>query len=136
MVNYEKYDTAIQKLCDKLIDAFGGTDTWNVVIHTDAPVRATDSTLSDLTQITATGYTAGGSSIGFGSTRSAGIVTATASDVTWTAGGTWPAAQYVSLIDVTATNAVWCWWDYASTFTLASGETFTVDFGATLWTMS
>ena len=136
MVAYNKYHTAIQKLCDKLIDAFGTTDTWNVAIHTDAPVQATDSTLSDLTQLTGTGYTAGGSNATFNSTRTGDTVTATAVDVVWNAGGAWPAAQYVSLIDVTATNAVWCWWDYGSTFTLASGETFTVDFGASLWTMT
>jgi hypothetical protein len=37
MATYTKYNTAIEKLCNKLIDAFGTTDTWKAVIHTDAP---------------------------------------------------------------------------------------------------
>ena len=60
MASYVKYNTAIEKLCNKLIDAFGTTDTWRAVITTDAPDTTTDSTLTDVTEIgNSNGYTTG-----------------------------------------------------------------------------
>jgi hypothetical protein len=142
MATYTKYNTFVEKLCNKLIDAFGTTDTWKAVIHTDAPVTATDSTVSDLTQVSgANGYTTGGNDISFNSTRSGGTVTATASDVTWTASGgnlgNSTTGRYVSIYDDSATSDdLLCSFDYGSTFTVADGETFTLDFGASLWTLA
>lgn len=142
MVAYTKYETAVEKLCNKLVDAFGSTDTWKAVIHTDAPVVATDSTLSDLTQIGGSnGYTTGGENISFNSTRSGGTVTATASDVVWTASGgnlgSSTTGRYVSVYDDSAAaDDLWCSWDYGSTFTVASGETLTLDVGASIWAIS
>jgi len=139
---YTKYDTAIEKLVDKKIDAFGNTDTWKAVIHTDAPVTATDSTLTDLTQIAGSnGYTTGGTSITFNSTRTGGTITATGTDVVWTAsGGNLGASttgRYISVYDDTsAADDLWCSWDYGSAFTVADAETLTLDFGANIWQMS
>ncbi len=140
MAAYTKYETFIENLLNKLIDAFGTTDTWKAVIHTDAPTVATDNALADLTEIGGSnGYTTGGSDITFNSTRSGGTVTATATDVVWTAsGGNLGASttgRYVSIYDDTSTgNNLLCSFDYGSTFTVATGETFTLDFGASLFT--
>jgi hypothetical protein len=140
MASYTKYETFIQALWNKEIDGFGTTDTWKAVIHTDAPVVATDASLSDLTEISGNnGYTTGGSDITFNSTRSGATVTATATDVVWTASGgnlgSSTTGRYFSYYDDThATNQLAAYWDYASTFTVASGETMTLDFGASLWT--
>ena len=141
MATYNKYETAIESLCNKLLDAFGATDTWNAVIHTDAPAAA-DVILTDLIEIgNSNGYTSGGLSIGFNSTRTAGVITATAVDVVWTAVtgnlGTSTTGRYVSVYDFTsAAKNLWCNWDYGATFTVAVGETFTLDFSTTFWTMS
>ena len=142
MATYTKYETFIQELANKLIDAFGTTDAWKAVIHTDAPVAATDAALADLTEIGGSnGYTTGGTDITFNSTRSGATVTATATDVVWTAsGGNLGASttgRYVSYYDDThATNQLAASWDYGATFTVATGETFTLDFGASLWTLA
>lgn len=142
MATYVKYETFIENLMNKLIDAFGTTDTWKAVIHTDAPVVATDNSVSDLTQISGSnGYTTGGENITYNSTRSGATVTATAVDVVWTAsGGNLGASttgRYVSIYDDTsAGDNLMCSYDYASTFTVATGETFTLDFGASLNTMA
>ena len=142
MATYTKYENFVQALCNKEIDAFGSTDTWRAVIHTDAPVAATDTVLTDLTQIGGSnGYTTGGENITFSSTRSGGTVTATAVDVVWTAtGGNLGASttgRYVSMYDDTsATDVLLASYDYGSTFTVASGETFTLDFGASLFTLA
>ncbi len=142
MATYTKYETAIEKLCNKLIDAFGTTDTWKAVIHTDAPTVATDSVLTDLTQIAGNnGYTTDGDNITFNSTRSGGTVTATATDVVWTASGgnlgSSTTGRYFTIYDDTsAANDLWCSYDYGATFTVAVGETMTLDFGASLFTIA
>ncbi len=142
MATYTKYNTFIENFCNKQIDAFGSTDTWRAVIHTDAPVTTTDNALSDLTEIGGSnGYTTGGNDITFNSTRTTTTVTATATDVVWTAsGGNLGASttgRYVSVYDDTSTgNNVLASWDYGSTFTVADTETFTLDFGASLFTIS
>src|SRR5215207_869771 len=128
MATYVKYEPFIQGMWDKLFDLFGTTDTLRAAIHTDAPVPATDDELADLTQITGTGYTAGGEDIQNDSTRTGGTVTMTAVDVVWTAGAAdWSAAaRYVSIHDDTSTtDRLIASFDYGATFALGNGETFT-----------
>lgn len=138
MAAYVKYESFAQGLTDKLFDLFGTTDTVKAVIHSDAPVVATDDELADLTQITGTGYTAGGEDIQNDATRSGGTVTATAVDVVWTAtAADWVAGRYISTHDDTSTtDRLINYWDYGANFTLGNGETFTLDFGASWWTFS
>jgi hypothetical protein len=116
------------------VDVFGTTDTFRAVIHSDAPVVATDDELNDLTQVTGTGYSAGGEDIQNDGTRAGGTVTMTAVDVVWTAtAGYWTAGRYVSIHDDTSTTDILMnSYDYASSFTVGNGETFTLDFGASL----
>jgi hypothetical protein len=144
VASYVKYETFIENLANKIIDFFGTNDVYKAVIHTDAPVAASDATVSDLTQIGGSnGYTTGGSDISFNSTRSGGTVTATATDVVWTAsggnlGGS-TTGRYVSIYDDTPTSPadpLVCSFDYGSTFTIATAETFTLDFGASLATLA
>jgi hypothetical protein len=61
--------------------------------------------------------------------------------VVWTAsGGNLGASttgRYFSIYDDTsAADNLLCSFDYGSTFTVASGETMTLDFGASLWTLA
>lgn len=142
MATYTKYEPFVEKFSDKLIDAFGATDTWKAVIHTDAPVVATDAAITDLTQIAGNnGYTTDGDSITFNSTRTGGTVTATATDVVWTASvgnlGSSTTGRYISYYDDTSVgNWLAASWDYGATFTVAVGETLTLDFGASLYTFA
>lgn len=137
MATFTKYEHFIEALVNEEVDIFGTTDTFRAAIHTDAPVAGTDDELADLTQITGTGYTAGGEDIQNDATRSGGTVTMTAVDVVWTAGAAdWTAtARYVSIHDNTATTDIlMCSFDYGATFAVGNGETFTLDFGASLAT--
>lgn len=139
MATYTKYEPFVEGLANKLFDWFGVEDTFKAAIHTDAPVVATDDELADLTQITGTGYTAGGNDIQNNSTRTGGTVTMTAVDVVWTAGAAdWTAtARYVSIHDDTSTiDRLQCAYDYGATFAVGSGETFTLNFGASLATLA
>lgn len=141
MATYTKYDPFVEHLANKAIDAFGATETWKAVIHTDAP-NASDVSLSDLIQIGGSnGYTTGGTSIAFNSTRSGGVVTATATDVTWTAsggnlGGSTTGRYFSIYNDTSAGDYLLCAFDYGGVFTVASGETMTLDFDPSgLWTL-
>lgn len=142
MATYTKYETAIESLCNKQLDIFGTTDTFKAIIHTDAPTVATDSAVSDLTQIGGSnGYTTGGEDTQNDSTRSGGTVTFTCVDIVWTAsGGNLGASttgRYFTLYDDTsAADNVWNSYDYGATFTVATGETMTLDFGASLFTIA
>ncbi len=142
MATFTKFEPFVEHLCNKLIDAFGTTDTWKAVIHTDAPVVATDASVSDLTQIAGNnGYTTGGADISFNSTRSGGTVTATATDVVWTAVtgnlGSSTTGRYISIYDDTSTgDYLLCSYDYGATFTVAVGESITLDFGASLFSLA
>lgn len=142
MVAYVKYEPFVQGLMNKEYDLFGTTDTLKAVIHTDAPVAATDDELTDLTQIGGSnGYTTGGEDIQNDSTRSGGTVTMTAVDVVWTASGgnlgSSTTGRYFSIYDDThATDGLIASYDYGATFTVAAGETMTLDFGASLFTLA
>jgi hypothetical protein len=141
MAPFVKYENFIQALVNEEVDVFGTTDTFNAALHSDAPVVATDTSLSNLTQVTGTGYTAGGLDIQNDGTRTGGTVTMTAVDVTWTAGAAnWIAARYVSIFDDTPTtptaDVLMASFDYGANFTVGDGETFTVDFGSSLATFA
>ena len=136
MVTYTKYE-------DTILQIFSGThnfptagNQFKAAIHSDAPVVATDDELADLTQITGTGYTAGGDDIQNDASQSGGTLTVTAVDVVWTAGAAdWAAGRYVSTHnDNSTTDKLINSWDYGSNFTVGNGETFTLDFGASWFT--
>jgi hypothetical protein len=138
MATYTKYEPFIENLINEVVDAFGTTDTFRAVIHTDAPTVATDDQLADLTQITGTGYP-GTNDIQNDSTRTGGTVTMTAVDVVWTAtAADWTGtAQYVSIYDDTAAgDELMCSFNYGTTFAVGNGETFTLNFGASLATFA
>lgn len=141
MATYVKAEAAVEKLANKLIDAFGTTDTWKVAITTDASASG-DSVIGDVTQIAGNnGYTTGGENATFNSSRSGGTVTATAVDIVWTASGgnlgSSTTGRYFWLYDDTATgDDLWAYWDYGATFTVATGETMTWDVGANIWTLA
>jgi hypothetical protein len=138
MATAVKYERFIEALVNEEVDVFGTTDTFKAAIHSDAPVAGTDDELADLTQITGTGYTAGGEDIQNDATRSGGTVTMTAVDVTWTGGaGGFTAGRYVTIHDDTATTDILMQsYDYGGNFTVAEGETFQIDFGASLATFA
>jgi hypothetical protein len=138
MASYVKYEPFAQGLMDKLFDLFGTTDTLKVAIASDAPDVANDDEMADVTQVTGTGYTALGEDTQNDSTRTGGTVTMTAVDVVWTGGaGGFTAGRYIVMHDDTSTtDRLLGYWDYASNFTVAVGETFTVDFGASVLTLA
>ena len=136
MASFVKYEHAIEAIVNEEVDLFGTTDVFKVAIASDAPDVANDDELADATQVTGTGYTAGGIDIENDATRTGGTVTVTAVDKVWTGGaGGFTAGRYIVLHDDTSTTDILLgYWDYAANFTLLEAETFTVNFGASILT--
>lgn len=115
------------------------TDTLKVYLTNTAPV-ATDTAFGTPAEIAAgNGYTAGGAdATGVWSETPAGTGSLSGTDIVWTAsGGTIGPFRYAVLYsDTSAGNTLIGWWDYGSSITLNSGETFTVDFGSTILTLT
>lgn len=113
------------------------TDTIKAYLTNTAPVAGNTvyNTPADLT--TGGGYTAGGENATMTYSQSGGTGTAACTDIVWTATTGFGPFQYVVLYnDTAASKNLIAWWDYGSAVTLAAGETFTVDFAATTFTIT
>lgn len=112
------------------------TGSLKVMLTLTAPT-ASNAVKADLTEIAAgNGYTAGGTAAASPAyTQTSGTAKLTATDVVFTAsGGAIANFRYAVLYNDTPTSPadpLIGYWDYGSTVTLASGETFTVDFDGT-----
>jgi hypothetical protein len=140
MATYVKYEKFAEDMWNKIHDLFGTTDTLKALLSNTAPNTSTHTVRADTTELsTANGYTSGGEDTQNDSTRSGGTVTMTGVDITWTASGAVGPLRYAILYNDTPTSPadpLISNWDYGSSITLASGETFTLDFGASIHTFS
>ena len=139
MASFNKYQQFVEDLGNKVHDIVGTNDTLKIALTNTAPNAATHAVLADIAEISAgNGYTAGGADTQNDGSESSGTLTVTGVDVVWTAsGGSIGPFRYVVLYNDTATgDALIGWWDYGSSITLLTGETFTVDFGASLFTVA
>ena len=112
------------------------TDTFNIYLSNAAPSASADDVKTDIAEITIeNGYT-GPVDIQNTYSEAAGTGTMVAVDVVITAsGGTVGPFQYAVIYDDThASDILMGWYDYGSAVTLNAGESFTVDFGASLAT--
>lgn len=131
MASYNKFNTFVY---DLTIASFNfGSDTLKVMLTNSAPV-ATNSVYANLTDLsTANGYTAGGTAASLTSnSQTSGTEKLVLGNVTFTATGAIGPFRYAVLYDTTASGGPLIgWWDYGSSVTMASGDTFTVQFDAT-----
>jgi hypothetical protein len=112
-----------------------GSDTLKVLLTNTAP-SLSNTVKADISGelSTGSGYTSGGATITVtSSAQSSGLYTLIASDVTWTAsGGSIGPFRYAVIYNDTATNdELFGYIDYGYSVTVASGQTFTIDFDAT-----
>jgi len=107
---------------------------FKVMLTNTAPTSA-NAVKGDLTEISAgNGYTAGGAATTITLSTSGGTAKAVGTDVTFTATGAIGPFRYAVLYNDTPTSPadpLIGFWDYGSSISLASGDTFTVDFDAT-----
>ena len=127
MVAYTKYTAAVEPLVEGIN---AGSDTWKIALA--ATVSASDTTFTPGTTDLATGngYTQGGNTAAVSSSaQSAGTYKLVLTSPTaWTASGAL-SFRYIILWDSTTSTPVG-YWDYGSTVTMASGDTFTATLDA------
>jgi hypothetical protein len=132
MATFTKFQSFVEAVCKKTHNL--GSDVLKVMLCNTAPVN-TNTVKANLTEISAgNGYTAGGTAASISSSaQTSGTYKLVLADVVFTAsGGSIGPFRYAVLYNDTATSdELIAFWDYGSSITLASGETFTVDFDAT-----
>jgi len=115
------------------------TGTVNVYLSNTAPNVATMAVKADLAEIsTGNGYT-GPVDIQNTYSQSGGVGTMTGVDVVITATGSVGPFRYAVLYNDTPTSPadpLIGYYDYGSSITMSNGETFTVDFGASVLTVT
>jgi hypothetical protein len=115
------------------------TDTLKIYLSNTAPDVAADAVKADMAEIsTGNGYT-GPVDVQNAATTSTGTITVAGTDVVITASGAVGPFRYVVLYNDTPSSPadpLIGYWDYGSSISLASGETFTTDFGASLFTVA
>lgn len=132
MASFTKFNTFVEALAEKVHNL--GSDTLKVALTNTAPTAATDDQLADITQIAnGNGYTTGGTAATTSSSaQSSGTYKLVLADVVFTASGSMGPFRYAVLYnDTAAGDELIGYWDYGSSITLASGDTFTVDFDGT-----
>lgn len=141
MATFVKFQDFIEQLGNGTHDLVGLQHTLKAVLTNTAPNVALHTVLADITQIiNGNGYTTGGEDIQNDGSESGGTLTVTAVDVVWTAiGGPIGPFRYVVIYNDTPTipaDPLVAYYDYGSSITLATGETFTLNFGASLLTLA
>jgi hypothetical protein len=141
MAAYNKFQDFVEQLLLGKHDFSASGHVFKVYLSNDAPSASTDAVKADVVEISSgNGYTAGGTDIQNALSETSGTATVTGVDVVWTAsGGTVGPFRYVPLYNDTQISPVdplVSWWDYGSAVTLNSGESFTVDFGSSVFTLA
>lgn len=139
MAAFNKFNDFVDQLALKQHDC--NADPFFVYLSNELPL-ATDTTRADIADLsTGGGYTAGG--IDTQNTESespAGTAKVVGTDIVFTATSGFGPFQYAILYNqvggLASTNKLIGWWDYGSAITLLASETFTVDFGASMFTIT
>lgn len=132
--SYTKITAAIEPLLEGINV---GSDTWKVALTNVSAVGKTSFVAGTDDLATGNGYTAGGNSCSITTAaQTAGTYTFTLGNpAVWTATGAVGPFQYAVLWDSTTGHPI-AQWDYGSSISLASGDTFTFTFSGNVFTAS
>jgi hypothetical protein len=134
---FNKFNQFVQDVCSGVHQLQTGTShVLKIALTNTAPV-ATNAVIADITQITAgTGYTTDGATVGTitGAQASGTMKVTGGTDPVFTATGSMGPFRYAVLFNSTPSSPLKPligYWDYGSSVTLNTGETFTVDIDQT-----
>lgn len=130
MATYNKFNQFVADVANKIHNL--GSDTLKVALSNVAPV-ATNTIFANITEISAgNGYTAGGIAPGLtSSAQTSGLYKLIIPSITWTATGAIGPFRYAVFYNSSAASSnLIAWFDYGSSITLASGDTFSITFDA------
>jgi hypothetical protein len=127
MATFTKFQPFVEALAEKVHNL--GSDQLVVALTNSAP-SAANAVLTDITQISYTNLSSRNVTTS-SSAQTSGTYKLTLADLVLTASGAVATFRYVVLYNDTATNDdLIGYYDYGSSITMATGETFTVDFDA------
>lgn len=140
MATFNKYQQFVENL-GKGVHNFTSDSTCTVMVALSNTAGDADATKATLSQITEVSYTNLSSREVTGITweHTTGTAHMTATDLVLTASGAVATFRYVILYDDVPTSPadpLIGWYDYGTTVTLASGETFTIDFNTDILTVA
>ena len=136
MATYNKFQCFVEDLAEKKHNL--ASDTLKVAFSnaSNAPSASANVKLADITTITATNLGDVTLTVS-SSSQTAGTYKLVVADKTLTATGAVPAFRYAIIYNDTAANdELICYFDYGSEVTLASGDTFKLDFGTELFSLA
>ena len=136
MATYNKFQCFVKDICEKKHNL--GSDTLKVALSnaSNAPSASADVKLADITTVSVTNLDSVTLTVS-SSSQTSGTYKLVVADLTMTASGAVGPFQYVIIYNDTASNKeLICWYDYGSEVTLASGDTFKLDFGTELFSLA
>jgi hypothetical protein len=132
MATFNKINSFVENIAEKVHNL--GADTLRVALTNTAPV-ATNTVLANLTSVLPTTNLSGATPFNLtvsSSAQTTGTYKLVIADLVLTATGAVGPFRYIAIYNFTATNSELIgWYDYGSSVTLASGDTFTIDFDVT-----
>lgn len=139
MATFNKFDQFIVDVAAGVHTLTTAGSLLKICLTNTAPVKATDGVLADITQIAYTNLDLTQIDVeNVGAETPAGTWDVSGTDKVWTASGAVATFRYVVLYNDTPAaplDPLIGWWDYGSGITLANLETFTTDFGTSLFTL-
>ena len=138
MATYQKFEQFVEDLAHKVHDLSADASTVALTAAANAPV-GTDSVLADLTEISYTNLSTRVLGTPTTSAQTSGTFTQLWPDLVLTASGAVATFRYVVIYNDTPTspaNPLIAFYDYGSDLTLASGETLTIDFTTSSFTIA
>ena len=136
MANYNKFQCFVEDLAEGKHNL--ASDTLKVAFSnaTNAPSASAHVKLADITTIATTNLDSVTLTVS-SSSQTSGTYKLVLADKIMTASGAVGPFQYVILYNDTAANdPLICYFDYGSEVTLASGDTFKLDFGTELFSLA
>jgi hypothetical protein len=130
MASYNKFNAFVADVANKVHNLGSDQLTIALTATANAPV-ATNTVLANLTQISYTNLSSRNVTTS-SSSQTSGTYKLVCADLVLTASGAVASFQYVVLYNSTASGGPLIgWWDNGSAVTLATGQTFTIDFDNT-----
>lgn len=134
MATFNKFHCFVEDLAEGVHNL--ASDQLVVALTNTGPTAATDDELADITEISYTNLSSRNVTTS-SSSQTSGTYSLVCADLVLTASGAVGPFRYVVLYNGTAANdELIDYWDYGSEVSLASGETFTVDFAANVLTVA
>jgi len=136
MATYTKFQSFVEALAEGVHNLSSNAITVALSNASNAPSASADAVLADITTVSTANLDDVTPTVS-SSSQTSGTYKLVLADLTMTASGAVGPFQYVILYNDTAANdPLICYFDYGSEVTLASGDTFKLDFGTELFSLA